>query len=83
MQTVTANEFETPFRKCLDQAQRSPVGVLRYGRLVGVMVSAQDVHAMRGFYTERLLRTMDGTALAARRAGLKPETLVTLLAYES
>ena len=83
MQTFTANEAKTRFGEFLDRAQRSPVGVLRHGRLVGVMVSAQDFEAMRSFYADRLLQTLQDTAAAAQRAGLTPETLAALLADES
>lgn len=83
MQTVTATEARTRFGEFLDRAQRSPVGVLRHGRLMGVMVSAQDFDAMRSYYADRLLRTMQDTAAAAQRAGLTPETLTALLADES
>jgi len=83
MQTVTANEAKTRFGELIERAQRSPVGVLKHNRLVSVMVSAQDYEAMRQFYADRLLRTMEETALAAERAGLTPEKLEELLADES
>lgn len=80
MQTFTANEAKTRFGEFLDRAQREPVGVLKHDRMVGVMVSVQDFEAMRTFYADRLLRTMDDTALAAQRAGLTSEKLAALLA---
>lgn len=83
MQTFTANEAKTRFGEFIDRAQRGPVGVLKHDRLVGVMVSAQDYEAMRQFYADRLLRTMDETALSAQQAGLTPEKLAELLADES
>jgi len=82
MQTVTANEAKTRFGELLDRAQREPVGVLKHDRMVGVMVSVQDFEAMRTFYADRLLRTMDETAMAAQQAGLTPERLAALLAQE-
>lgn len=83
MQTFTANEAKTRFGEFLDRAQREPVGVLKHDRMVGVMVSVQDFEAMRAFYADRLLRTMDDTARAAQQAGLTPEKLAELLADES
>jgi len=83
MQTFTANEAKTRFGEFLDRAQRSPVGVLKHDRLVGVLVSAEDYEAMRRFYADRLIRTMDETAKAAALAGLTPEILAELLADES
>lgn len=83
MQTLTANEAKTRFGELLDIAQREPVRVTRRDRVVGVMVSAQDYEAMRTFYADRLLRTMDESAAAAARAGLTPERLAELLADES
>lgn len=83
MQTYTANEAKTRFGEFLDRVQREPVRVMRHDRVVGVMVSAQDYEAMRAFYADRLLHTMDETADAAARAGLTPEALAVLLADES
>jgi PHD/YefM family antitoxin component YafN of YafNO toxin-antitoxin module len=83
MQTYTANEAKTRFGEFLDLVQREPVQVKRHDRVVGVMVSAQDYEAMRAFYADRLLKTMDETADAAARAGLTPEKLAELLADES
>jgi prevent-host-death family protein len=83
MQTYTANEAKTHFGEFLDRVQREPVQVKRHDRVVGVMVSAEDYEAMRAFYADRLLKTMDDTADAAARAGLTPEKLAELLADES
>lgn len=83
MQTYTANEAKTRFGELLDHAQREPVRVTRHNRVVGVMVNAEDYEAMRQFYADRLLKTMDKTADTAERAGLTPEKLVELLTDES
>jgi len=83
MQTYTANEAKTRFGEFLDKVQREPVRVMRHDRVAGVMVSAEDYEAMRSFYADRLLKTMDATADAATRAGLTPEKLAGLLADES
>jgi prevent-host-death family protein len=83
MQTYTANEAKTRFGEFLDRVQREPVCVMRHDRVVGVMVSAEDYAAMRTFYADRLLKTMDETADTAQRAGLTPEKLDKLLADES
>ncbi len=83
MQTFTANEAKTRFGEFLDKAQREPVRVMRHDRVVGVMVSAEDYAAMRAFYADRLLGTMNRTAESAARAGLTGEVLDSLLADES
>ncbi|MBK9395195.1 MAG: type II toxin-antitoxin system prevent-host-death family antitoxin [Uliginosibacterium sp.] len=83
MQTFTANEAKTRFGEFIDLAQKEPVRVMRRDRVVGVMVSASDYEAMRLFYADRLVKTMDETADAAARAGLTPEKLDELLADES
>lgn len=83
MQTYTANEAKTRFGEFLDLVQREPVRVMRHDRVAGVMVSAQDYDAMRAFYADRLLKTMNDTADAAEGAGLTPEKLAGLLADES
>ncbi len=83
MQTYTANEAKTRFGEFLDRVQREPVRVMRHDRVVGVMVSAEDYEAMRAFYADRLLKTMDEASGAAERAGLSPEKLDALLADES
>ena len=83
MQTFTANEAKTRFGEFLDRVQREPVRVMRHDRVVGVMVSADDYEAMRAFYADRLLGTMNEAADAAERAGLTDEKLSALLADES
>ncbi|MFP4070513.1 MAG: type II toxin-antitoxin system Phd/YefM family antitoxin [Desulfovibrionales bacterium] len=83
MRTYTANEAKTHFGEFIDQAQREPVRVMRHGRVVGVMVSAQDYEEMRTFYADRLRRTLDEAADKASQAGLTPEVLDELLADES
>ena len=83
MKTYTANEAKTRFGEFIDDAQRAPVRVMRRDRVVGVMVSAQDYEAMRKFYADRLLQTMDRASDQAERAGLADEKLAELLADES
>lgn len=83
MQTFTANDAKTRFGEFLDRVQREPVRVMRHDRVAGVMVSAADYEAMREFYADRLLKTMGAASDEARRAGLTPELLDTLLADES
>ena len=83
MQTMTANQAKTQFGAFIDMAQREPVRVMRHDRVVGVMVSASDYEAMRAFYADRLVRTLDQTAAQAAAAGLTSEQLQTLLADES
>lgn len=80
MQAFTANEVKTRFGEFLDRVQREPVQVTRHDRVVGVMVSAEDYAAMRAFYADRLVKTMDDTAVSAARAGLTPKKLAALLA---
>lgn len=83
MQTFTANEAKTRFGEFLDRVQREPVRVMRNDRVAGVMVSAEDYEAMRAFYANRLLQTMDKTSENAASAGLTPDKLDSLLADES
>ena len=83
MQTFTANEAKTRFGEFIDRAQSEPVRVMRHDRVVGVMVSAQDYEAMRAFYANRLLQTLDQSASEAARAGLTRAKLAALLADES
>ena len=83
MQTYTANEAKTRFGEFLDRVQREPVRVMRHDRVAGVTVSADDYEAMRTFYADRLRKTMNETALMAKKAGLTPEILEQLLADES
>ena len=82
MQTFPANQAKTRFGEFLDRVQREPVRVMRHDRTVGVMVSAQDYEAIRAFYANRLLHTLD-EASAAARAGLTPEALQAVLVDES
>ena len=83
MQTYTANQAKTRFGEMLDRVQREPVQVTRHDRVVGVMVSAEDYEAMRQFYSERLIKSMDAIGAEAERNGLTPEILEQLLADES
>lgn len=83
MQTYTANEAKTRFGEMLDRVQREPVQVTRHDRVVGVMVSAEDYEAMRQFYADRLIKSMDAMANEAASKGMTPEILEQLLADES
>lgn len=83
MLTMTANQAKTHFGEFIDKAQRMPVGVMRRGRLVGVMVSAEDYAQMRQFYANRLLHSMKLAGEEAAAKGLTEEKLAELLADES
>lgn len=83
MQTMTANEAKTHFGEFIDKAQKTPVGVMRRGRLVGVMVSADDYEQMRQFYANRLRQTVREVGEYAASQGLTEEKLAELLADES
>ena len=83
MRTITANEAKTNFGKLLDTAQRGPVRVARYNRVVGVMVSAEDYEAMRAFYADRLQKNLDRSAAEASARGLTEAELTRLLDDES
>jgi prevent-host-death family protein len=83
MLTMTANEAKTHFGQLLDKAQRQPVQVTRHDRVVGVMISAEDYEAMRRFYADRLIASMDTLAARAAAKGLTEERLAELLADES
>lgn len=83
MLTMTANEAKTHFGQLLDKAQRQPVQVTRHDRVVGVMISAEDYEAMRRFYADRLITSMDTVAARAEAKGLTEERLAQLLADES
>ncbi len=63
----------------LDVAQHGPVQVTRHRRVVGVMVSAEDYAAMRHYYQDRFLETINKTAAKAERLGLTEEKLKALL----
>jgi prevent-host-death family protein len=80
MQTFTANEAKTRFGELIDRVQRKPIQVTRRNRVVGVMVSAEDYHAMREFYADRLRRTLKQGAKEAAARGLTDEKLEQLLA---
>jgi prevent-host-death family protein len=82
MQTFTANEAKTRFGELIDRVQREPIQVTRRNRVVGVMVSAEDYHAMRAFYADRLRHTLKQSAEAAAAKGLTDEKLAQLLADE-
>ncbi|UJS22554.1 type II toxin-antitoxin system Phd/YefM family antitoxin [Thiothrix winogradskyi] len=83
MQTMTANEAKTHFGEFIDKAQRTPVGVMRRGRLVGVMVSVEDYEQMRKFYADRLRQTVREVGAYASSQGLTDDKLEALLADES
>jgi prevent-host-death family protein len=83
MQTMTANEAKTHFGEFIDKAQKRPIGVTRRGRLVGVMVSAEDYEMVRKFYAERLRQTAQEIGEYAKQQGLTEEILEELLADES
>ena len=82
MRTFTANEAKTRFGELIDRVQREPIQVTRRNRVVGVMVSAEDYHAMRAFYADRLRRSLKESAKDAAAKGLTDEKLEQLLADE-
>lgn len=82
MLTMTANEAKTHFGQLLDKAQRQPVQVTRHDRVVGVMIGADDYEAMRQFYADRLIKSMDAIGARAEANGLTEEKLAELLADE-
>ena len=83
MRTLTANEAKTQFGQFIDMAQREPVRVMRHGRVVGVMVSAEDYEAMRQFYANRLQHTLATSSAESEQAGMTPQVLQELLRDES
>ena len=83
MQVFTANEAKTHFGEFINKAQREPVKVTRRGPTVGIMVSEEDYEAMRRFYANRLLHTMDESGKAAEQQGLTADKLAALLVDES
>ena len=83
MQLLNANYAKTHFGQLIDMAQKEPVRIARYNRVVGVMVLAQDYEDMRAFYANRLKHTLQTTATSARERGLTQNELDELLSDES
>ena len=83
MQTLTTNQAKTHFGEFIDKAQREPVKVTRRGRTVGILVSEEEYEAMRNFYANRLLHTLDEAGNEAQKKGLTDKKLAELLADES
>jgi prevent-host-death family protein len=83
MQTLTVHEAKTRFDEFIDLARKEPVRVVRHGHVLGVLVSAEDYEAMRAFYANRLLHTLEQTGEYAERQGLTEDKLAQLLADES
>ncbi len=53
--------------------------VLKYDRVVGVMVSVKDYEAMRLFYADRMQHRLSQSAALAKAAGLGTRQLQELL----
>ena len=83
MKTFSASDAKRRFGDFIDRVQRGPVRVTRRGRVVGVMVSAEDCEAMRSFYRNRLQHTLTQTAALAASKGLTPQMRHTMWADES
>ena len=83
MLTFTADEAMTRFGDFLERARQEPVGVMKHGRMVAVIVSVQDFFAMHAFFAERLQQNLRVSARLADAVGMTPDTLATLLADES
>lgn len=79
MRTYTATQAKTHFGTLLDQVQREPVRVLRRGRVMGVLVSAQDHEAMRNFYANRLQEALAQSAADIAAQGLTEVEIRRLL----
>ena len=48
MQTVPAVRAQTRFGELIDQAQREPIAVTRYGRTIAYVVSEHDMKELQG-----------------------------------
>lgn len=48
MRTVPAVRAQTRFGELIDQAQREPIAVTRFGRTVAYVVSEHDMKALQG-----------------------------------
>lgn len=83
MLTLTANEAKVHFGEFIDKAQREPVKVTRRGRTVGIMVSEEEYEAMREFFANRLLHSLDKAGSEAQEKGLTEDKLTELLGDES
>lgn len=83
MKSYTASEARAHFGCLLVEAQRGPVRVTRRGRVVGVMLGAQDYEMARVFYADRLCKTMSKAAEQAALSGLTARMVDDLLADES
>ena len=83
MQTFTANKAKMHFGEFIDKAQTEPVKVTRHGRTMGIMVSEQEYEAMRHFYANHLLLTMDKSGKEAVQQELSTEKLEAFLADNS
>ena len=79
MQVLTANEAKTHFGEFIDKAQKEPIKVTRRGRTVGIMVSEEEYDAMRNFYANRLLHSLESAGEEAENKGLTDEKLQALL----
>ena len=82
MQTFTANAAKTHFGEFIDKAQKEPCKITRRGRTVGVLVSEEEYEAMRNFYANRLLHSLDQAGSEAMQKGLDEQSLEQLLADE-
>jgi len=82
MQNLNVNEAGTYFDELIDRMQRKPVQVTRRNRAIGVMVSAEDHHAMPELYADRLRRNLKKSAEEAAARGLTVERLEQLLAND-
>jgi prevent-host-death family protein len=83
MKAFTVQDGQRQFDNLLDLAQREPVRITSDGRLVGMLVSAEDHGDMQRFLADRLRRTFLMSAEQAERAGLTSDVLKDLLSDDS
>ena len=67
----------------VEAASSEVMGRVEVGRVVGVMVSAEDYEAMRQFYANRLQHTLAISSAQSEQAGMTPQALQELLRDES
>lgn len=75
MQTVPAVKAQTRFGELIDQAQREPIAVTRYGRTVAYVVSEHDMRELQTGLQRRQkasswVRQYGANVMSARAPGL-------------
>lgn len=79
MKLITANEAKQSLGRFIEEAQFEPVMIQKHNRNAAVLLSPRDYNRLCGINVAEFHIFCEGIATRAKKKGLTPATLTTLL----